>query len=163
MGPTTTTRFCGSLPIAFGPLARNMRIGRGKPVMAEIKSTLELVLEKTRHLTLSEEEKREQEVTEFRQKMAGMVQRYLDETLTVEGLEREMDQMGSSRPSEHRRMFLEEALRRLDLANENKRLLTLLNQCGRIDTGPITVLLNGYRTSLDDSAREYLQALKEKL
>ena len=39
--------------------------------MTEIKSTLDLVMEKTRHLILSDEEKQEQKENEFKKKLKG--------------------------------------------------------------------------------------------
>lgn len=41
--------------------------------MAEIKSTLELVMEKARHLRLSREEKEEQKINIFKQKFSASV------------------------------------------------------------------------------------------
>jgi hypothetical protein len=50
--------------------------------MAEIKSTLDIVLEKTKHLALSAEEKVEMKVQEGLKKVPGYVERLLDLTLT---------------------------------------------------------------------------------
>ena len=46
--------------------------------MGEIKSTLDLVLEKTKNLTLSSEEKEEQNQKEIENRIKGMVQKYQD-------------------------------------------------------------------------------------
>jgi len=46
--------------------------------MAEVKSTLELVMERTRHLTLTEDEKREQAVAEFKGSLGGLLQKVQD-------------------------------------------------------------------------------------
>ena len=46
--------------------------------MGEIKSTLDLVMDKTRHLTLSDEEKQEQKEKEFRKKLKGPAQKFQD-------------------------------------------------------------------------------------
>jgi len=59
--------------------------------VAEIKSTLDLVLEKTRDLTLTEEEKRNLEREELDKKIQRIVNRYLDNSLPVTRLRREVE------------------------------------------------------------------------
>ncbi len=46
--------------------------------MGEIKSTLDLVMDKTRHLTLSDEEKQEQKEKEFKKNLKGPTQKFQD-------------------------------------------------------------------------------------
>lgn len=46
--------------------------------MGEIKSTLDLVMDKTRHLTLSDEEKQEQKEKEFKKNLKGPAQKFQD-------------------------------------------------------------------------------------
>lgn len=54
--------------------------------MAEIKSTLDLVMERTRHLTMSAEEKAGQEKEEFEKKFKGLLQQYEDNILSADEL-----------------------------------------------------------------------------
>jgi hypothetical protein len=54
--------------------------------MAEIKSTLDLVLEKTKHLKLSAEEKAEMQMQDFLKKVPGYVIQILDLSLMPEQL-----------------------------------------------------------------------------
>ncbi|HVO83439.1 MAG TPA: hypothetical protein VMU60_03325 [Syntrophobacteria bacterium] len=58
--------------------------------MAEIKSTLDLVLERTRHLTLSSVEKEEIELKAALKKVSGYLSRYRDGVLRLEVLLKEM-------------------------------------------------------------------------
>lgn len=58
--------------------------------MAEIKSTLDLVLERTRHLTLSSVEKEEIELKEALKKASGYLSRYRDGVLSLEALLKEV-------------------------------------------------------------------------
>ena len=58
--------------------------------MGEIKSTLDLVLERTRHLTLSSVEKEEIELKEALKKVSGYLSRYRDGVLSLEALLKEM-------------------------------------------------------------------------
>ena len=54
--------------------------------MADIKSTIDLVMEKTKHLTLSAEEKLEVQLQVFLKKVPGFVKRVLDGALAPEQL-----------------------------------------------------------------------------
>jgi len=58
--------------------------------MGEIKSTLDLVLERTRHLTLSSVEKEEIEVKEALKRVSGYLSRYRDGVLSLEALLKEV-------------------------------------------------------------------------
>ena len=61
--------------------------------MAEIKSTLDLVMEKTRHLSFSEQEKQEQHSHEFAKRIKGLIQQYQDQKLRVENLKIELSDL----------------------------------------------------------------------
>ena len=54
--------------------------------MGEIKSTLDLVMEKTRHLTLSQKEKDGQKQIEVNKRLKGLLQKYRDNLLREEQL-----------------------------------------------------------------------------
>ena len=59
--------------------------------MAEIKSTLDLVMEKTRNLTLSSEEKQAQKQIDIGNRIKGLVQKFEDGLLTGNQLKRNYD------------------------------------------------------------------------
>ncbi len=58
--------------------------------MGEIKSTIDLVLEKTRNLTLSKEEKLGLAREELEKKIGGLLNRYLDNLLPISRLKEEL-------------------------------------------------------------------------
>jgi len=58
--------------------------------MGEIKSTLDLVMEKTRHLTLSAEEKIDREKEEAKKGLNGFLQKYKDNVINLEELTKEL-------------------------------------------------------------------------
>jgi hypothetical protein len=64
--------------------------------MAEIKSTLDLIMEKTKHLTLSAAEKESLEREEQLKKLPGHVQRFLDNSLTLPNLMQALDEVPRS-------------------------------------------------------------------
>ena len=54
--------------------------------MAEIKSTLDLVMERTRNMRFSANEKRNQEIEDIRKQFNGFIQKYLDGIIDIETL-----------------------------------------------------------------------------
>jgi hypothetical protein len=64
--------------------------------MGEIRSTLDLIMEKTRDLSLSPEEKKTLRGQEWLGKARGWVQKYLDELIGIEDLKREIRNLGAS-------------------------------------------------------------------
>lgn len=52
--------------------------------MGEIKSTMDLVMERTRHMVLTDEEKKAQRRSEFLRKLRGVLQKYQDQALSME-------------------------------------------------------------------------------
>ena len=59
--------------------------------MGEIKSTLDLVLEKTKHLSQSSEEKQAQIQKDIENRVNGILQKYLDGLFSLEQLQRDYD------------------------------------------------------------------------
>ncbi|MBW2432576.1 MAG: hypothetical protein JRF36_03165, partial [Deltaproteobacteria bacterium] len=51
--------------------------------MGEIKSTLDLVMEKTRNLNLSDEEKQDQKNKEIESRLNGLLQKFEDQIITL--------------------------------------------------------------------------------
>lgn len=80
--------------------------------MAEIKSTLDIVLEKTKHLTLSAEEKMEMQLREGLKKVPGYLERVLDLTLTPDLLLEEINAL----PQETRKQIRAEIVRQMSQA-----------------------------------------------
>lgn len=106
--------------------------------MAEIKSTLDLVMERTRHLTMREEDKREQAEAEFRKTVNGLLQKYLDGELDAARVREEA--FGPGAPDSDRAIAIGEIGKRIDPAGDNASLLALLREMGAEVSGIETVL-----------------------
>ncbi len=72
--------------------------------MAKIKSTLDLILEKTKHLSLSEEERQVLEEQELNKRVQALLYRYLNEERDADFLARELDQLPGGKVEEARRL-----------------------------------------------------------
>lgn len=131
--------------------------------MAEIKSTLDLVMERTKHLSLSKEEKEEQRLSEIRGGFRGLVQKYQSQILTRERFEAELSQLQERHELKDNGPFVDEIVNRIDLEQDNGFYLALLNEIFRIDAEGIRSLLDDYRDSVEKETAERAGLIKEEL
>ena len=94
--------------------------------MAEIKSTLDIIMEKTKNLTMTEEEKEELHRTELAEKAKGWVQKYMDNLIKQEKLKSELKKEGKDKYSELQEILKNELLERLQPDGDNVRIFQLI-------------------------------------
>jgi hypothetical protein len=94
--------------------------------MAEIKSTLDLVLEKTRHLSLSTMEKAEMEVKEAVKKVSGYLSRYRDGVLSLDAMVKEIEGFAPEIRGRVRREMARQTCLALDLSPDTDSLVVAL-------------------------------------
>lgn len=94
--------------------------------MAEIKSTLDLVMERTRHLSLSDEEKAAQQWEAFAKRLQGLLQQYADEALDLEGFQKERRTLEAEYGTHDPDLVRQAVAARIDPAGDNRRWLDLL-------------------------------------
>lgn len=92
--------------------------------MAEIKSTLDIVLERTKHLVLTPEERRAMERREHLEKVPGMVQRFVDGAWTLDQMVESWKNMPEQYQEEARRSLIQ---RLLGFLNEEASLEKFLS------------------------------------
>lgn len=131
--------------------------------MAEIKSTLDLVMERTRNLTLTEEEKREQALSEFRDNLKGLLQKYQDKILTVEQFKRELHSLKESSTASDNTTVIRLIAGRLDPDRDNHMLLTLLSDVCSLDVHGIISILEDYRRHLESAAHDIMAGMVKAL
>ena len=130
--------------------------------MAEIKSTLDLVLERTRHLSLTADEKKEHHTRSVKQKCRGLVQRYGDKAINAEQLRRELAVLERDDPHYHATLLFEVILEMLDLVGGTPGLDDLLGQLFRVDLRPLVQVGQDYRRAREAAeARRRDQARAE--
>ena len=96
--------------------------------MAEIKSTLELVMEKTKHLTLSAEEKVQMPLQDFLKKVPGYVKRTLDGGLTPEQLLSEIKTLPPELTEQARGEIVRQFSQALDMTEKSDPLIPVLEK-----------------------------------
>ena len=118
--------------------------------MGEIKSTLDLVMEKTKHISFSEEERKAQRNKEVKGNLKGLVQKFQDGVLNQNQLVKELKVLNKN--YEHspvsdilRAVIIEE----LDLNRYNTKLLVLLGEICNADTKGIASVAAEYQKKIE--------------
>ena len=95
--------------------------------MSEIKSTLDLVMEKTKHLSMSAEEKKQRKRADFEKRLQGLLQHYADGALSANALEEKINELEAEKKISDRRLVVGGVLCRIDPAQDNDRWLDLVS------------------------------------
>jgi len=134
--------------------------------MEEIKSTLDIILEKTRGLTMMDQEKKTFQKKESEGKARGLLQKFLDGLIDLKELGREIEGL-----DEPRQILMREALRRQGLGRvnpegDNTRVFDLLEAAVGLETAPIRKLLSEFREEFErmrnDREKKLLETLAER-
>jgi len=133
--------------------------------LGEIKSTLDLVFEKTRNLTLSDEEKRSLAREKLDKKVQGLCNRYLDNFFPVSRLKDEMEKIASN-DRELAYSFLQKYLfNHFNLDSDNSLILSALTEIARWDITSLNNLQKEYNSEKEGTQKAFteksLLALKE--
>lgn len=132
--------------------------------MGEIKSTLDLVMERTRHLTLSEEEKADQQRTEFLGLMEGLVQKVVSGALSADGARDELASLQDRLGQTDSALVLEAVLGKLDPeAGDVTPRLELAHRLVGVNTDGLKSVLDRYETEKESAAASVRAALEKEL
>jgi len=131
--------------------------------MAEIKSTLELVLERTRHLTLTEEEKHEQAVAEFKKSLRGLIQKCQDGAMTPDRFREDLQLLQTTWQVTDRGIVLDEISGRMDLDRDCVWAVNLLVEAFGIDAQGIRAISDEYWKAVDRAGQERIDEIRKDL
>ncbi len=113
--------------------------------MGEIKSTLDLVMERTRHLSLTDEEKKCQRTANYAKRLQGLLQQYEDGALCLEDLHNRAAVLQAELQIEARPMVVDGVMRRIDPDGDNTLWLALLDEVAPDIGKPLLSILEGHR------------------
>ncbi len=113
--------------------------------MGEIKSTLDLVMARTRHLSMTAEEKRSQQRAECERRLQGLLQQYADGALSAEQVGERFSALQAETETEQPKALRDALVRRIDPDRENARWLDLLAQETPALVEPLQAILEDYR------------------
>jgi hypothetical protein len=130
--------------------------------MAEIKSTLDLVMERTRDLTLSEEEKTEKNRAEFRKRLQGLMARYREGSLKREELRKDLAALQKAHAISEAALC-REIMDRIDFDIDNSPVLDFLGERCPVDPAPLADLIAGYESDIRKTVSHRMGELKGEL
>ncbi len=131
--------------------------------MGEIKSTLDLVMEKTRHLSLSEKEKQEQQRRELSKMARGLVSKVIDGKTTVDQLRMEIETQRATRSENIDPVFIRAICDALNLGGDNTLPVSLLTGIFGLDTQHVSALLTAYQEAAVTLSQNRAGEIKKNL
>jgi hypothetical protein len=131
--------------------------------VSEIKSTLDIVLEKTKHLALSEDEKRAQKEKEARQNLAGLLQKYQDDVLDIDQLKDKLNELKKLYDFIDTQTLVGEILNRIELDIENTPFMVILGHICQVDSKGLRAVLSEYQKTVSIRRDQRSDQIIEKL
>ena len=131
--------------------------------MGEIKSTLDIVLEKTKNLTLSAEEKKAQKQKEIENRIKGMIQKYQDGVLSRKQLISEYEILKKDFNRSQNNTLILEITQRIEPHRDNQSLLELLQECCAIDTAAMETTIENFQKAYRAASQKRMKRLKDDL
>jgi hypothetical protein len=131
--------------------------------MGEIKSTLDLVMEKTRHLTSSVEEKKAQKQGEIEKRIKGLVLKYQENLVKKQHLSDALADLRAAHGHTADQVFKQELLKQIDPDGDNAKRIALLKDLSGVDVDGLEALLHDYNDLMVASAEKSAGQITEKL
>ncbi len=129
--------------------------------MGEIKSTLDLVLERTRHLSLSPEERKAQERDTLRREITALVNRFLIHDVPMETVVRLLNDLPAEKSS--RAETVSVLWEKIDPDVDNEGVFHLMASACGVDTEPLRDAISAYRDAIADRSIRFEKRGTEQL
>lgn len=133
-----------------------------KEKMAEIKSTLDLVMEKTRHLALSREEKEENERREFARRLQGVLQNFEDGRLDFTAVEEKISRLLEKCANDAGDVVCRQLAARMGAGKENGLWIDLLARFCQADADRLNQAAESARLELSRARQQRGRQLQDE-
>lgn len=135
--------------------------------MAEIKSTLDLVMERTRGLSMSDKEKKEMKQKELSDKISALIERFINDYMGMKWLEAELNDLGMGKDPKIREVLKGEILNRLSSNGSDpevtEKLLDALEGVAGFRSDACRGIIAAYNSALAEQKRIFSEKTKEGL
>ena len=131
--------------------------------MSEIKSTLDLVMEKTRHLTLNQEEKEAQKRIEVNKRLQGFLQKYQNNLLKKENLKKELGNLKIAYDLNVNEMLTNLLLDSLKLGRDNTIFLELLSEIFGLNLSGLETIFHDFKDAVKSATKKRVGQIKTDL
>lgn len=130
--------------------------------MAEIKSTLDIIMEKTKTLTMTDEERIAFQRNELQGKVRGWIQKHLDGIMDSETIRSYFEAEQKKYP-ELGNILKTELLAQINFEGDNRDIFRLLEELLGIKSTIFNNLIQSFKNDLDTLWREYRDTLLYEL
>lgn len=127
--------------------------------MAEIKSTLDLVMEKTKHLQFSEQERRQQQSKEAGARIRGVLQKLVDQDLRIEQFTKDYQRLKSDYHLKDDAALISECLGQIVMIGDNQAVLAALDAAEGFELSAIETVIEEFQQRYRDLAAAAEQRL----
>ena len=131
--------------------------------MGEIKSTLDLVMEKTKHLSQSAEEKQAQAHKDTQSRLNGILQKYHDRIISLKHFQRDYERLKAEFKLPDDSALVTQVIDRIDPNGDNRALFEVLDDCCGLDAIGLADFINQYQAGYQTAAQSHEEALKVSL
>ena len=131
--------------------------------MGEIKSTMDIIMEKTKHLTMTDEEKQQFKRQKMEGKVKGLIQKYVDGQVGMEKLKEDIADLGAEEQEELEQLIRKETMALIQPGESNAPLLEVLSSVVGMDTDPIMKLLDDFNSKIKQERTGREKVLREEL
>jgi len=131
--------------------------------MGEIKSTMDIIMEKTKGLTMSDEEKAEYRQQELTGKVRGLIQKFLEGGLKLDKFKVEVAALSGKQGDAVRETIVEESIPHIQLGADNDPVFRILKETADTDVGPIRELEKVFIDRIEEDRADREKSLGEKL
>lgn len=130
--------------------------------MGKIRSTLDIVMDRTRNLSMTQEERNNLKHKELADSAKAWVRKYLDNKMTLDDVDLKLKDAGEDRP-ELMKLLKAEFIREIRIGEENVKIPDALHAIWGISRDLIMQRIDGERAKLQSQAAGQIVALKEGL
>ncbi len=131
--------------------------------MAEIKSTLDIIMERAKGITVTEVEKAQFKRRDLEEKVRGLLHRALGGVMDLDRLSNQMAGIDNADRQAAMETLLQQCLGTLDLEGDNKPVLEIMERLLKVDTSPLKAILKGYRKNLEKGKSASEEKIKKQL
>jgi len=131
--------------------------------MAEIKSTLDLVLERTKNLALTAEEKERLKRKEMEERLRAWTLKFLNGLTDLKSFRKEVERTGKGQEEKARTFLKEQVLEHLRPDEDNKKTYQILEKILGIKKDPYLAASRAFQSRLATRQAEFLKAARLRL
>jgi len=124
---------------------------------------MDIIMEKTNGLTMSDEEKAELKQRELTGKIKGLIQKFFDNSINLDRLKIEAVALREEQQEMFDQIIKEEVIKRIELEGNNEPVFIVLENTTGIDAVPIHKILADFEQRLKNERKVHERGLRDRL